>query len=123
MRWWGAAPNSPLCHFPPQPSPIPCHKRPPPPFTFPTQGKHTVQGLAVLSTLVLLCCLYHVYCGHGGGATKRVYQPLDESDASPTYHEARLLLRSTPAPEPWTWDPTLSKFVKLGDSGEAHWSR
>ena len=115
MRWWGAAPNSPLCHFPPQPSPIPSHKRPPPPFTFPTQGKHTVQGLAVLSTLVLLCCLYHVYCGHGGGATKRAYQPLDESNASPTYNEARLLPLSTPAPGPWTWDPTLSKFVNLDD--------
>ena len=76
----------------------------------------------MLGTLVLLCCLYHVYCGHGGGATKRAYQPLDESDALPTYNEARILRRSTPAPGPWTWDPTLSKFVKLGASGEAHWS-
>ena len=73
----------------------------------------------MLGTLVLLCCLSRLLWSH---ATKRAYQPLDESDALPTYNEARILRRSTPAPGPWTWDPTLSKFVKLGASGEAHWS-
>jgi len=61
-------------------------------------GNQTVQGLVVLGTLMLLCCVCRVCCG----AAKRVvaeararvtstpptaYQALDESDVPPTYHE------------------------------------